>query len=368
MKAHRNTLLAGLFLLALVAGLYTPQNAEAQGGTVIVSPENLAGWVLLPYPQPDSVPYQFVSGIAALGSGSLRIGPVSGNASNKFILYAPYINQAASDFRAFSYGYYVDPGSSATGPDTVHLYANVYVDLSSNGLGTYATFYDCRYDFIPPAIGSGVWGTASFTDTYSGWVNIVDPGGLGCPASLDALPAGSLIMSIALNAGDTAAHDNGLLAHFDAVTISTASESTTYDFEPAGATTGNDDVGLPFSYTDNRINFLDIAAPVAVYAWDWGVDADGQPRLGLILYGIDANSRGYEVLRITPEQIAAVPEKPEHNTLFAETTVNQMHIAVWRLSSGEFHVRVRKADGKTYFLLFEHLTKERQPYISFERD
>ena len=337
-------------------------HASAQGNTLVVSPANLQGWLITPYPTPNAVPYTFTNGIAALGSGSLRVGPIAGLATNKLIMRPPYFNQPAAGFTSFSYGYYVDPASSASGNDSNQLYTNVYVDSAANGLGTYATWYDCRYDFVPPVIGAGRWGTATLDRNYTGWVNIVDPGGL-CPTSLNALPAGSLIMFISMNAGDTAAHDNGLLAYFDRVVITSGGVVTTYDFEPASPNVNN---ALPFSYGDQRINYLDIAAPVAVYAWDWGIYPDGTPRRGLILYAINENSQGYEVLQVPPGVIKAVPETPEHNTRLAQTTRDGLHIEVWRLSSGEFHVHVWQPNGKEYVLVFSIITPDHQPYTSFE--
>ncbi len=353
-----------LTVLASLWALPIAQPAHAQSGTLTVSPANLQGWMITPYPTPDAVPYQFVSGVAAIGSGSLRVGPISGLATNKLIMRPSFFNQPAADFISFSYGYYVDPTSSATGTDSNHLYTNVYVDSADNGIGTYAGWYDCRYDYLPPAIGAGVWGQATFDRAYSGWSRIMDPGGL-CPPSLSALPAGSLIMFISMNAGDTAAHDNGLLAYFDRVIITTASAATTYDFEPDGVTDTNAGASV-FGYSDNRINYLDIAAPVAVYAWDWGVNPDGTPRRGLILYAINEHSRGYEILQVPPNVIEAVPEKPEHNTRLAQTSVDGLHVEVWRLTSGEFHVQVWQPNGKRYILLFRVITPDHQQYTSFE--
>ena len=365
MNQHRALHLAVLVVLVLVGTMPVTPHVYGQGGTVVVSPANLQGWLITPYPTPDAVPYAFVSGTAAIGSGSLQMGPISGAATNKLILRPPYFNQPVADFTSFSYGYYIDPASSASGNDSDHLYTNVYVDSAANGVGTYASWYDCRYDFLPPVIGAGTWGTATFDRNYTGWGRIVGPGGL-CPASLGALPAGSLIMFISMNAGDTAAHDNGLLAYFDRVVITGSAGATIYDFEQAGkGASGNPNSG-PFGYTDGRINYLDIAAPVAVYAWDWGTYPDGTPRRGLILYAINEYSRGYEVLQVPPDVIEAVPETPEHNTRLAQATRDGLRIEVWRLSSGEFHVHVWQPNGKEYILIFSTITPQRQPYTSFE--
>jgi len=56
---------------------------------------------------------------------------------------------------------------------------------------------------------------------------------------------------------------------------------------------------------------------------------------GFHFYLIDENSRGILRLIVSREQIDAVPEKPEHNTLIAES---EEKIRLYRLTTGEFQV------------------------------
>ena len=68
----------------------------------------------------------------------------------------------------------------------------------------------------------------------------------------------------------------------------------------------------------------------------WGMPLASYCRYdGFHFYLIDDTSKGILRLIVTPEEIAAVPEKPAQNTLIAQSAEN---IRVYRLASGEFQV------------------------------
>jgi hypothetical protein len=68
----------------------------------------------------------------------------------------------------------------------------------------------------------------------------------------------------------------------------------------------------------------------------WGVPVASYCRFdGFHFYLIGDDSKGLLKLVVTPEEIEAVPEKPEVNTLIAESPE---HIRVYRLTTGEFQV------------------------------
>lgn len=103
------------------------------------------------------------------------------------------------------------------------------------------------------------------------------------------------------------------------------------------------------TFLDGRINNYDPGAPIAVYP------AYG----GLHIYYAD----GRLALAVTQEQIEAVPNKPDTNTLIAEFGP----IAVHRLQSGEFQVVSPTQDGKYYFLIFgDYRGSNILPYRSYE--
>lgn len=219
--------------VGLVAAAVLVVTAMA-AGTVTVTPANLNGWQIIP---DGTVANGFVAGPASMGVGSLQFGPISGlNPANKFILRAPY-NGLVSNLTSFSYDFYIDPASLG---NHNHFYVNVYVDSAANGIGTLATFYDCRYDSVPAGGVFGAWNTHGFTQT-SAWNNVASPLA-GCPATLAGLPAGSKVLAIILNGGQSNASDAGLMGGFDKIVETTISNgATVYDFEPYDVATDKDE-------------------------------------------------------------------------------------------------------------------------------
>ena len=213
------------------AGALSGGGDAKAAGTVVVTPSNLNGWQIIP---DGTVPYAFVQGPAALGSGSLQFGPIAVTpAANKFIMYSPY-SGLASALTSFSYQFFIDPASVDGAAGAQNFYVNVYVDDSSNGIGTFAGgtgFYDCRYDSVPSSGLVNGWTTNSFNQS-STWTNIGDRTG-SCPATLAGLAAGSTVRFVALNGGQSTSTDAGLKGGYDNVVITVGADTTTYDFEPA---------------------------------------------------------------------------------------------------------------------------------------
>ena len=226
-----------LALTAVIAiGIAVPGSAFAADTTVVVTPSALNGWTVAP---DGTVPWAFDNRAASLGAGSLGFGPIDGAAgANKFVLYAPY-SGLSSDLTGFSYDFYVDPSSPGGAADGQHFYANVYVDDFTNGIGTFGPdaapggWYDCRYDSVPAEGEDGGWTTHSMDDTS--WTNIADRRDGACPATLGELALGSTVKFIALNGGQSTSSDAGLKGAYDNVVVTTSSDKTTYNFEPANA-------------------------------------------------------------------------------------------------------------------------------------
>lgn len=229
-------ILVVLCTFAVMVGTFVAGAAGAVS-TVVVTPSTPSGWVVAP---DGTVPYAFASGPASSGAGSLQFGPVDGTTpANKLIVFTPLLGVPASDLTAFSYDFFIDSSSPGGAADAQHLYLNLYVDVASNGIGVFGPgpgssgFYDCRYDLVPTTGTVNGWTTASFTASSS-WTNIADRIA-GCPLTLSGLAGGDRIRWITLNGGQSTASDAGLKAAFDKVVVQTATDTTTYDFEPAGA-------------------------------------------------------------------------------------------------------------------------------------
>lgn len=347
-----------LLIIALISSLVASRPAHA--ANYVVEDSNLEGWQFI---IDGTVPYQFTDQYAATGLGSLQFGPIDGgNPINKFAIRAPYLNALASDFTLFSYDIFVHP-MSARGSQ--YFYINVFVDSAANGVGTLAGTFDCRYDFATPAgLPVGVWDTRQFDASFTGWVSMGQPMGAGtCQTSINALPAGSRIMYININGGGSTAADAGFMGGIDNVVIASGGVIDVYDFELAAVVIGPGGTIITISRPrplDNRINNLDGGSPIAAYnlAFETGQ--------GLIIYEIDANSRGFEVLVVTPEEIAAINSLPASNTLIVETQTARLQISFWRLSSGEFQINVLQPDGKLYVLIFNALMSGGGGYDSYE--
>lgn len=119
------------------------------------------------------------------------------------------------------------------------------------------------------------------------------------------------------------------------------------------ASNGASNDGIRTFFQDGRLNRYDSAAPFVVYPTYY--DGDTQP--GMHIY----SNEGSLLLIVLPSMIAAVPEKPEVNTLIAEGG----GVQVWRLSSGEFQAMGTMYNGKTYILIFESINAWDE-YRSFE--
>jgi hypothetical protein len=101
-------------------------------------------------------------------------------------------------------------------------------------------------------------------------------------------------------------------------------------------------------FDDGRINNFDAAAPVAVFGTDF---AGGR---GLEMWApIGFEGAGVMVLRVTPEQIAAVSATPRESTLIAAAEDNS--VALYRLPTGEFQLWARTNKVEWYILTFETL-------------
>ncbi|MGE0040074.1 MAG: hypothetical protein AB7H88_12225 [Vicinamibacterales bacterium] len=226
-----------LLVLSLSALLLVPVGALT---TVVVTVsgdtaagENQPGW-MFNRDTSTSTPFEFNTGAASIGSGSLYVLPISSVPADKFIgeffMLRPIadIDAIAYDFRIGSGG---DPG------DASQFYMSVYANFGSSSP---TKFYDCRYSVVPAA-GSQ---TEFTTVTFHPWAAYPVRAGSGvssCPAMPAGMGPGATLRVFALNVGDTSASDAVLDGYLDNVVVSLRDgTSTTYDFEPAGPQTADD--------------------------------------------------------------------------------------------------------------------------------
>ncbi|MEM1111990.1 MAG: hypothetical protein AAGI11_08795 [Pseudomonadota bacterium] len=223
---HYKTLQA--IALALVSLCSSHSFAQA----MLVNQSDSANWSFFPT---GPVPVTFSAEQATTGNGSLGFGPISSTPADKFLMSPPYgsaagglsiiANVGSAAFASFSYDFY------PTGGDASNFYLNVYVDLGGDGPA--ASFYDCRYDYVPGG-STDAWNT--FTVTAASTPDLVTPqGGSICPATLSATGINDEILYMVVNGGQSTATDTGLGGFFDNVALSAGGETASYDFEDENA-------------------------------------------------------------------------------------------------------------------------------------
>lgn len=221
---------AGLaFTAAFALSSVIPALARGGGGGdnesnyIVVSSNNENGWTFNPDPV-YATPYEFNYEQASVGNGSLEVEPIGSTPAHKFIA-AKTMGIPVADLNSIAYDFLI--AGDGTASDAAHFYLNVYTNLPSS-----ATFYDCRFDYVPATGSTASFTTAMFSSTDVP-ADVADrPDMFTCPATLAGMPAGSTISFVALNVGDTSTNDVGLGGYLDKAVFDTVSSVTTYDFEP----------------------------------------------------------------------------------------------------------------------------------------
>ncbi len=221
-------MLKSLRLAAAAALVLGPLSTQAQ--TTIVYPGDLADWAIFPT---GPVPVDFNTDQASIGSGSLAFGPVSSTPADKFLMAPPYgtagfLTSAIPDtlrsaFSSISYDFF----PAALSAD--NFYLNVYVD--QDGDGPAASFYDCRYDYVPTGT-TGAWNTFTIAAATTPTA-VVATGSTVCAPTLAGGNAGDQILYMVINGGQSNATDAGLAGHWDNVRLSAGGLALTFDFEAA---------------------------------------------------------------------------------------------------------------------------------------
>ncbi|MFN3257696.1 MAG: HYR domain-containing protein [Ilumatobacter sp.] len=183
-------------------------------------------------------PFEFNEDEASIGNGALRVGPVTNTikgAADKLITEY-WINQPTSAFESISYDILVDTPTPAA--DANEFYLNIYTNLPGS-----TSFYECRFDVVPPTASDTLFTTITYNATDDA-NNVRERGGtLLCPEKMSEMPAGSTISFISLSVGDTSASvppsDQDVSGYYDNVVIEIGGNTTTFDFEaPEAGETG----------------------------------------------------------------------------------------------------------------------------------
>ncbi len=217
--------------ICLVLGLAPGLSAQP----VVVSPSDLADWLIGPFGTAPAV--DFVDGPATppLGAGSYET-EIQVAASKIILGRNGYHDLPLTDLTALSYWTYIDP----TATNVNNWYLNLYLDADGDGA------YETRLDYVPPPaqVMQGGW---QFWDAFAG-VWLVSTGGSSTLADfLTANPNARinafdnpLALALRWNMGDTAASYVGFVGNLDGVRIAANGVGdTTWDFErvapPSGA-------------------------------------------------------------------------------------------------------------------------------------
>ena len=224
-----------LAVAALAAGLSGALLAPAQAdstvivtGNTVTSPvENGSeGWWFQRDPA-NQTSAAFTDEAARIGDGSIHVGPIGSNPSDKFIVELFLFDPITPD-TAFSFDFLMAAGRTAA-LDRADYFINVYANHASSPT---TKFYDCRFNYVAQEASDLEWKTVSTTGPGSVTQSTTSP--LPCPSTLAAMPAGSTVRVVAINVGQNTATDVGVEGFLDKAVYTTGGETTTYDFEPDG--------------------------------------------------------------------------------------------------------------------------------------
>ncbi len=227
------------FLVLSLLALSFPFSVNADSTIVVTGNtslgENQPGW-MFNRDTNTATPFDFNTGAASIGTGSIYVLPIGANASDKFIA-ENFINAPVDEVNYISYDFKIGPNGVDTQEE--QFYMNVYANF---GESDDLKFYDCRYNIVPTTGSTAGFTTVTFDPTQS--YPVTTRGGASAsphpcpsvPADMDSLSPGSNIRAFAINVGDTSANDVGLDGYLDKVVVSKGLEVTTYDFEPFVAT------------------------------------------------------------------------------------------------------------------------------------
>lgn len=259
MRQSRVTLSASA---AFGAALFMGMSTALAIGTVVVSPQNLNGW-LAQYDGTASGSFVNGPGVPPAGTGSFRMGVGSDGDSSVLMRTNDFDGMQLAQLTDFTYATYVQQNNGAQAP-----YVIISVDTSGDGAADDHLFFE-------PAYQNGTYGTKSGAvipnqcganpncvtlDAWQTWD--VRNGGLWAISDADygpplisfnnylldhptAIVATSTSGSIRVTAGGGAGAWDDFRGFMDDVQIGfVTNPTTTYDFEPVGTPDASGDLGI----------------------------------------------------------------------------------------------------------------------------
>lgn len=206
-----------------LAGAYDGDN-----GTIRIDANPDDGWVFNAEP-PFVTPAGFSGEEASIGSGSIHVEPITNvggtDPNAKFILrYVPDSETLVEDFQSFSIDFLIDDDDSS---QVNQFYVNFYTLTPDPGDGSW---YDCRFDYIASTGSTSAWTPLLFSTADPADSKGDNLGGT-CPSSPSDMPAGSTVLFISVNLGDTSLNDSGVGGYYDNAQLTVGGSTTIWDFE-----------------------------------------------------------------------------------------------------------------------------------------
>jgi hypothetical protein len=206
--------------------------ATAVTSSTVVVNSNTAPWYFNADPA-NTTPYTFNTAASSIGSGSLYVLPIGTTPADKFTA-DNIINTPVANINSLSYDFKI--GATGNPSQANQFYMNVYANF---GVSSPTKYYDCRYDVVATTGSTGSFTTVTFDPSQA--YLVTTRGGSSAspftcpakPADMNILSPGSVVRGFTINVGDTSASDAGVSGYLDRVVVSTVSNTTTYNFEPA---------------------------------------------------------------------------------------------------------------------------------------
>lgn len=213
--------------IALAAFLAIPPAAVAQ---TVVTPGELEGWLIGPFPLAADVDFGFEAGPPTPPFGSDSFFTSIPDPNEKAILLRnDYHDLPLANLTALSFWTYIEPAAT----NTNNWYVNLYLDVDGD-----ATYDGVRLDYVPPSaeVLTGVW---QEWDAFTGTWNVNTGGTTTLAGFLASNPDARLNAfstpdggAVRFNMGDTASSYVGFDGNLDGIRIAHSDVGdTTWDFE-----------------------------------------------------------------------------------------------------------------------------------------
>jgi len=195
-----------------------------------------------------------------------------------------------------------------------------------NGIGSFPVPVGTGLGVTSRQLFAGEVLSATFTLPAPGTAQVQIDGTQGVGVSSATLASGSITLSVTIPADGTYTE---VVARY--VSGTAANINVTYSCSQGAGGGGTNASAIEVGFNDGRINYLDAAAPIAVYPYS---DDSGS---GFDIYSVE----GDLILRVTGENLLNLPLIDDVNNI----TVRQVFGGVYQVTAPQYN-------GKTYVLEF----------------